>query len=157
MSLLLQIAQTRALWAKCEMATGLDWHEIATLLELEALFAPPLRDERRYSRHPLQATAHVRAGQLDDEAEIIDISLEGMRLGQMPYIEHGATIEIIANEPGTDDSFRFKAEVMWSAEIDNDVYEVGVRLLGAPLQFRRRPSERTGPDVATRSHRAAAA
>lgn len=156
MSLLSHIAQTRALWAKCARSSGLTWEEIATLLELEGLFASRPRDERRYSRRSVEAPAIVRSSRLEDEALITDVSLEGMRLSRMPYVEVGTVVEIIASDPDSRESYHFKAKVMWCAECDQDIYDAGVHLLGVPLHVRRRSSELTLTSSGATSHGAAA-
>jgi hypothetical protein len=130
------VFQYRTLVGKCESGVGLDFDEIDTLTQIEASFAPTdesRADGRRWRRLPVDLTAMVRGGDLNDKVLVSELAPGGLVVRQAPYIDEGMQVEIVIDDPDADLSYRFKARVQWLREDIQDDFALGLELIGMPV------------------------
>ena len=136
------VFQYRTLLGRCEVGAGLDLDGIEALTELEVAFAPGdddryARDGRRFRREPVVLRGLLRGGDINDRVVITDLSLGGARVTGAPFATEGDRIELVIDHG--EDSFRFKAEVKWVRDEDDD-YALGLAFVGLPVHLHYGPA-----------------
>jgi hypothetical protein len=141
------VYQYRYLTGKCESGRGLDVEEIDQLLDLEAMFG--LRDRprdselwecrRQFNREQVHLTATLRGDKLGDKVTVVDLGPGGLVCADAPYIEVGASLEIVFEDLEFRHSYRFGAVVAWRRDQDEEDYVIGLELVGTPLLVRYGP------------------
>ncbi len=129
------VFQYRTLVGKCESGVGLEFEEIDELTRIEASFASnePRLDGRRWKRLPVDLSAMLRGGDLNDKVLVSELAPGGLVVRQAPYIDEGMQIEVVIDDPDADLSYRFKARVQWLREDLQDDFALGLELIGMPV------------------------
>ena len=76
-----------------------------------------------------------RKGMLDP-VKVINIDQHGMVCNSAPYVDEGATVELIFEDKELLLTYRFKAVVKWLRDATGDDFELGLQLVGVPLLIR---------------------
>jgi hypothetical protein len=131
------VYQYRKLAGKCEAGLGLDVDEILELTALEAAMAPAPADrggDPRSGRARADFSCRLRGAHgLNDRVRVTELGPGGLVCRQTPYVEEGATVEVVVDVPDRDVSYRFYAKVAWLREDVGDDFALGLDLVGAPL------------------------
>ena len=125
------VYQYRQLQAKCESHLGLSLDEIEQL--------STLRDELVDYR-AAEAQGELRSGRasktFNDPVSVLAIGLETALCAGAPYFDEGQAVELRVRDGGH--SYRIAARVEWQVERDDDSYDIGLELVGAPVLVRHR-------------------
>ncbi|HTJ43044.1 MAG TPA: PilZ domain-containing protein [Kofleriaceae bacterium] len=132
----------RTLLGKCESGVGLDFDEIDALTQIEAAFASgePARDGRKWKRIPVELSAMVRGGDLNDKVAVSELAPGGLVVHGAPYVDTGMQVEIVIDDIDLAMSYRFKARVQWMREDAGDDYQLGLELVGMPVLIHYGPA-----------------
>ncbi|ACY15902.1 PilZ domain-containing protein [Haliangium ochraceum] len=153
------IYQYRQLAGRCDAGTGLDFDEIDALLRMEVLLAsqPPIdRDNWHIGiDHREHFEAVLRGPRIHDDVAVTNLGPKGCVCRRAPFAEEGATVELMIEDSESSVSYRFKAEVRWLEDEDDD-FVLGLHFLGVPLQVRYATAREHGDLGRARSSRAAA-
>lgn len=137
------VYQYRHLLGKRELGAGLSIDEIDALYTIEALFVGDhggldvWRCTRQHAREKVDIHARLRIGDCDDPVRIVDIAPGGMVCRSTPFVDDGATVELVVDDDDLGLSYRFKAIVVWLSDDVNDDFMLGLELTGTPLLLRR--------------------
>jgi hypothetical protein len=121
------IYRYRVLTARCEAGGELDIEEIQ-FVGLAASEAP----------EEVGLSGFLRSHRLADRVNISEISPKGLVCRNAPWMEEGQKLEILLEDPDQLCSYRFKAEVIWTAEAGDDI-DAGLAFVGAPVLLRHGP------------------
>lgn len=116
---------------KCQVS-GLEMADIETMAAIEAQFAGPAPQVAR-----VDLQARVRAGDDEDLVKLVAIGPATLAVIAAPYLEIGATVEIMIDDPGAGRSYRFKGRVASLDDDAGDLYRAALVIVGAPLLLRK--------------------
>lgn len=131
------VYQYRMLLGKCESGLGLEVEEILELTALEAVLSPDghaTPDERATRRDRVELTCRLRGhADLNDTVRVTELGPSGLVCRQTPYVDEGAVVEVVLDDPDALVSYRFTASVTWLREDVGDDFAIGLTFVGAPL------------------------
>ncbi len=126
MKSLRDIYHYRQIASRCESGGELSIEEIQLLSVTEC------------TREPAHARAMLRGPRVADWVEVTELGPEGVMCHACPWMEEGQAYEIIFEDDGAAESFRFKAVVSWTKDAGDDL-DVCFRFTGAAVHMRRGP------------------
>lgn len=131
--LLETVFEYRTLIGKCDLACGLEWHEIDEMERIEQAFRSDRGDGRRFRRQPVDLTAIMRGDQINDRVTIVEMAPGGVICLFAPYVARNEQVEIVIDD-NTGYSYRFSAKGVWLKDAGDD-YRVGLQFVGMPVRL----------------------
>jgi hypothetical protein len=125
------VYEYRHLSGKCHSGAGLEMPEIEALAAIESVFADPA------GRHEAAFAGVLRGPRLCDRVRIDEIGPRGVAMSDCPYLEPGATVELLIDDEVALLSYRFKAIVADVVDGDDNNYQAELVFIGTPLLIRR--------------------
>ncbi len=143
-TLLELVYKYRQLQAKCGSGAGVTMSEVETLCTIESLFGRHADRgnnelwscQREFIREDVNLAGQLRSKGDIDPIDVVQIDPNGMVCSAAPYVDEGDTVELIFEDDELMITYRFKAEVKWLRDGEDDNFELGLRLVGAPLLIR---------------------
>ena len=128
----------------------------ATVIECEedeeAWSDDAARCRRQFCREQVDLRGRLRGNRANDPVRVVNLGPGGMVCRHAPYVEEGTHVEIIIDDVELSLSYRFKAEVAWLSD-DEDDFALGLRFVGIPVLVHHIPSG-SAADRAQRAERA---
>jgi hypothetical protein len=110
------------------------------------------RCRRQFCREQVDLRGRLRGNRANDPVHIVNLGPGGLVCRNAPYVEEGEHVEIIIDDVELSLSYRFKAEVTWLNDDDDD-FALGLRFVGIPVLVHHIPGG-TAADRAQRAERA---
>src|SRR5947209_1060022 len=127
------IHRYRTLIGRCELGLGLDWEEIEQVAIIEATFAAPTGERRRFRRSNVELRALLRGDRINDRIDVVELGPGGLVIRNAPFVARGEEVELVIASGDTcpasstaegrcgliDDgevSYRFRAVGVWLRE-----------------------------------------
>jgi hypothetical protein len=121
------IHRYRTLIGKCELGLGLDWDEIEQVSVIEAAFAAPAGERRRFRRNSVELRAVLRGDRINDRVDVVELGPGGLIIRNAPFVARNEEVELVIDDGAR--SFRFRAVGVWLRE-DGEDFKVGLRFIG---------------------------
>lgn len=130
------VYQYRRLVGRCSTGAGLDFEEIDTLANIEALFAP--QDPRcELASEAVELRGSLRRQAFHDPVQIVRLGPAGCVCRQAPFADEGELVELVIDDPGQARSYRFKATIS-HLDDDGDDFVLMMKFIGVPVLVRYR-------------------
>ena len=144
----------RHLMGKCSSGAGLDMSEIEVVDAIEGVFSDEAAGQVGRESLGLSTVLRSDSGKLSDTVQLFSVLLDRLILKGCPWLEDGAAVEVVIDDPELLLSYRFRGEVAWCCEEDGDRQTVALTLVGVPVLVRRQArSERPAVAATGRKRR----
>ena len=128
----------RHLMGKCSSGEGLDMSEIEVVDAIEGVFSDEAASEVGRESLGLSTVLRSDSGKLSDTVQLFSVLLDRLILKGCPWLEDGAAVEVVIDDPELLLSYRFRGQVAWCCEEEGDRQTVALTLVGVPVLVRRR-------------------
>lgn len=128
------VYQYRRLVGRCSTGAGLDFEEIDTLANIEALFAP--HDPRgELASEAVELGGSLKRQVFHDPVQVVRLGPAGCVCRQAPFADEGELVELVIDDPERAMSYRFKATIS-RLDDDGDDYLLVMKFIGVPVLVR---------------------
>jgi hypothetical protein len=129
----------RHLMGKCASGAGLDMSEIDVVDAIEGVFSDEAASCVGGESLGLSTLLKSDSGKLSDPVQLFSVLLDRLILKGCPWVEDGAAVEVVIEDPELLLSYRFRGLVTWTCEEEEDRQTVALALVGVPVLVRRGP------------------